>query len=114
MEAARTLRINYKTLAAALQSGKLTPRLCDALERLLMIRELAALEEEIHLRKLEIVLIGEHGLTLPPETYPWDSQGRKTQVEWCRRTLARLGKERFRAGIKRRIRRLFTLNRWRE
>ncbi len=45
MEAARTLRVNYKTLAAALQSGKLTPRLCDALERLLMIRELAALEE---------------------------------------------------------------------
>ena len=45
MEAARTLRINYKTLAAALQSGKLTPRLCDALERLLMIRELAALDE---------------------------------------------------------------------
>ena len=49
MEAARTLRVNYKTLAAALQSGKLTPRLCDALERLLMIRELAALEEEIQL-----------------------------------------------------------------
>ena len=45
METARTLRVNYKTLAAALQSGKLTPRLCDALERLLMIRELAALED---------------------------------------------------------------------
>ena len=252
MEAARTLRINYKTLAAALQSGKLTPRLCDALERLLMIRELAALEEvresvnglskqvkeverleldlqgvvkelrqeigdeicsvtkkqaleferlstrlsrlevprdpgpgpaptlqgtgmtwprgsqqsqsfrdtaptlvnleqqasdeavfghawpsvkewrelrashpfkgkgvewleeEIHLRKLEIVLIGEHELTLPPETYPWDSLGRKTQVEWRRRTLVRLEKERFRAGIKRRLRRLLTLKRWRE
>ena len=249
MEAARTLRVNYKTLAAALHSGKLTPRLCDALERLLMIRELAALEEvgesvrglsrqvkeverleldlqgvlkelrqeigdeigsvtkkqaleferlstrlsrleapresspasvlkgtdrtwprgpqrnesfrdtdptlvtieqqagdeavfgdawpsvkewrrlrdrhpfkgsgvdwlerEIKLRELEIVLIEEHELTLPPETYPWDSLGRKTQVEWRIRTLARLGKERFRAGIKRRIRRILTLNRWR-
>ena len=249
MEAARTLRVNYKTLAAALHSGKLTARLCDALERLLMIRELAALEEvgesvrglsqqvkevarleldlqsvvkelrreigdeigsvtkkqaleferlstrlsrleaprdpspapvlkgtdrtwprgsqrnesfretaptlvtieqqagdeavfgdawpsvkewrelranhpfkgngvdwlerEIKLRELEIVLIEEHELTLPPETYPWDSLGRKTQVEWRIRTLARLGKERFRAGIKRRIRRILTLNRWR-
>ena len=45
MEAAKVLRVNYKALAAALQSGNLTPRLCDALERLLMIRELAALEE---------------------------------------------------------------------
>ncbi len=45
MEDAKTLRVNYKTLAAALHSGKLTPRLCDALERLLMIRELVALEE---------------------------------------------------------------------
>ena len=72
------------------------------------------LEEEIQLRELEIVLIGEHELTLPPETYPWDSLGRKTQVEWSSRTLARLGKERFRVGIKRRLRRLFTLNRWRE
>ena len=250
MEAARTLRVNYKTLAAALHSGKLTPRLCDALERLLMIRELAALEEvresvrglakqvkeverleldlqgvvnelrqeigdeigsvtkkqaleferlstrlsrlevprdprpaptlkgtdrtwprgsqrsesfrdtdstlvtieqqagdeavfgdawpsvrewrrlrashpfkgssvdwlerEIKLRELEIVLIEEHELTLPPETYPWDSLGRKTQVEWRVRTLVRLSKERFRAGIRRWILRKLTLNRWRK
>ena len=248
MEAARTLRVNHKTLAAALDSGRLTPRLCDALDRLLLIRELTALEEvresvnglakqvkeverleldlqgvvnelrqeigdeivsvskkqsleferlstrlsrlevpsetrtapvlkgtdmtwprgsqsretfretdpslvtmekqagdegvfgdawplvkewrelrsshpftgggvdwlekETKLRELEIVLIGEHGLTLPPETYPWDSLGRKTQVEWRTRTLKRLRKERFRAGVKRRILRLLTLNRW--
>ena len=250
MDAARTLRVNYKTLAAALASGKLTPRLCGALERLLMIRELAALEEvresvrglakqvkeverlvldlqgvvkelrqeigdeigsvtkkqaleferlstrlsrlevpresrppsvlkgtdrtwprgsqrsesfrdtdstlvtleqqagdqavfgdawpsvkewrrlranhpfkgsgvdrlerEIRLRELEIVLIGEHELTIPPETYPWDSLGRKTQVEWRVRTLVRLSKERFRAGIRRWIPQALTLNRWRE
>ena len=45
MEVTRTLRVNYKTLTAALHSGKLTPMLCGALERLLMIWELAALEE---------------------------------------------------------------------
>ena len=250
MDAAKILRVNYKSLAAALHSGKLTPRLCDALERLLMIRELAALEEvresvrglakqvkeverleldlqgvvkelrqeigdeigsvtkkqaleferlstrlsrleaprdprpaptlkgtdrtwprgsqrsesfrdtdstlvtieqqagdeavfgdawpsvrewrrlrashpfkgssvdwlerEIKLRELEIVLIEEHELTLPPETYPWDSLGRKTQVEWRVRTLVRLSKERFRAGIRRWILRKLTLNRWRK
>ena len=40
MEAAVVLRVNYKTLEAAIDSGKLTPGLCDALERLLLIREL--------------------------------------------------------------------------
>ncbi len=45
METAKVLGVNYKTLAAALASGKLTPRLCDALERLLMVRKFAALEE---------------------------------------------------------------------
>ena len=70
------------------------------------------LERETRLRELEIVLIGEHELTLPPETYPWDSLRRKTQVEWRTRTLRRLRKERFRAGVKRRILRLLTLNRW--
>ena len=70
------------------------------------------LEKEIQLRALEIALIDEHELTLPPETYPWDGLGRKTQVEWRIRTLARLRKERFRAGIKRRILRWLTLKRW--
>ncbi len=72
------------------------------------------LEREIRLRELEIVLIEEYQLTLPPETYPWDSLGRKTQVEWRVWTLARLRKERFRAGIERWIRRILTLNRWKK
>ena len=45
MEVAKTLRVNYKVLAAELHSGRLTPRLCDALDRLPLIRELTALEE---------------------------------------------------------------------
>ena len=45
MEAARTLRVNHKAVATALNSGRLTPRLCDAPDRLLLIRELTALEE---------------------------------------------------------------------
>ena len=45
MEAAKILGVNYKTLAAALASGQLSPRLCDALERMLIIRKLATVEE---------------------------------------------------------------------
>ena len=42
MEAAEALGINYKTLARAIDSGNLTPRLCDALERFLSSGEGAA------------------------------------------------------------------------
>ncbi len=71
------------------------------------------LEKEIELRKLEIVLIEEHGLTLPPDTFPWDSLGRKTQVRWRRRTLRRLKKELFRARLRWWLRRALTFNLWR-
>ena len=44
MEAAQMLGVNYKTLAATLSSGQLSPKLCDALERQLIVRKFAALE----------------------------------------------------------------------
>ena len=249
MDAAKILGVNYKTLAAALASGQLTPRLCDALERQLMIRKFAALEEvresvrvlvervddlgrlaaeiqggvgelrqgiddefgsmkkqqaqgfdklsiqldgmaasqggmaapvltgtdmtwprgtqprqvfrrthpsvvvmepqegdeavygdawtpvqewrelrlsqpyegsgvdwlerEIRLRQLEVVLIGEHELTIPPDTDPWDGLGRKTQVDWRNKTLERLRKEFFWARVRRLLRRILTANLWR-
>ena len=47
VETAKALGVNYKTLTAAPASSHLTPRLYDALERLLMIRKFAALEEVI-------------------------------------------------------------------
>ncbi len=72
------------------------------------------LESEIRLRRLEVLLIGEHGLTIPPDTDPWDGLDRKTQVDWRSQTLARLRKELFWARIRRRIRRLLTANRWRD
>ena len=246
MEAAVVLRVNYKTLAAAIDSGKLTPRLCDALERLLLIRELAALEEvrglvgelegrlkavedmaqtasgkveemvgcqlgrptvepepeapneerhvrmeqprreegatnapvgdqprprsspprhlfrstspsvvtmepqpgdeevygsawslvekwrrlrqshpaqgrglhwlvnEERLRALEIALIGQHELTMPPDTDPWDSLGRRTQVRWRTRTQERVRRERVRDQVRRWFRRVLTLELWRK
>ena len=68
---------------------------------------------EIHLRELEVALIDEHEMTLPPETYPWDGLGRRTQVDWRLKTLARLRKELLKARIRRWVRRILTLGIWR-
>ncbi len=77
MEAARTLRVNYKTLAAALQSGKLTLRLCDALEHLLMIRELVALEEVRESVKALVERLNELERVTIDRTWPRRSQPRQ-------------------------------------
>ena len=45
LEAAQLLGVNYKTLAAAVDSGTLTPRLSDALEKVLLSREIEAFEK---------------------------------------------------------------------
>ena len=45
LEAAQLLGVNYKTLAAAVDSGTLTPRLSDALEKVLLSREIEAVEK---------------------------------------------------------------------
>lgn len=74
---------------------------------------IAWLEEELYLRKLEVVLIDDHEMTLPPETYPWDSLGRRDQVDWRLKTLARLRKDLLKARIRRWARRILTLGIWR-
>ena len=75
-------------------------------------RDLPWLEDEERLRELEIALIGEHELTLPPDTDPWDSLSRRTQVRWRTQTLQRVRRERVLAQWRRWIRRLLTLGRW--
>ena len=61
---------------------------------------LSWLVDEERLRELEIELIGEHELTLAPDTDPWDSFGRRTQVRWRTQTLDRVRRERARAQIR--------------
>ena len=73
----------------------------------------AWLEDEERLRELEIELIGERGLTVPPDTDPWDSLSRRTQVRWRTKTLERVRRERVLAQIGWWIRRIPTLGRWR-
>lgn len=70
------------------------------------------LAAEEKLRELEIALIGEHGLTVPPDTDPWDSLSRRTQVRWRTQTLERVRRERVLAQIRRRFLRILTLGRW--
>ncbi len=54
MEAAELLGVNYKTLARAIESGRLTPRLSDALERLVLEGEgSAAARQDQRIEALE-------------------------------------------------------------
>ena len=73
---------------------------------------MAWLAYEERLRELEIVLIGEHGLTMLPDTDPWDSLSRRTQVRWRTQTLERVRRERVLAQIRRWFRRILTLGVW--
>ena len=59
--------------------------------------------------ELEIAMLGDFGLTLPPETEPMDASRREDHVRWRREALAGAGRELARA---KRIR-LLTLGLWR-
>ena len=77
-------------------------------------RGVSWLTDEERLRELEIALVGEHGLTMPPDTDPWDSLSRRTQVRWRTQTLERVHRERVLAEWRWRIRRILTLGMWRQ
>ena len=48
---------------------------------------LAWLETEERVRELEVAMLEEHGLTLPPETMPLTGLWRSAQLNWRRKTL---------------------------
>ncbi len=74
-------------------------------------RGLAWLEVELRVRELEVAMLEEHGLTLPPETMPLTGLWRSSQLNWRRETL----REVRRAVAWRRLaRRILTLNVWRQ
>lgn len=63
---------------------------------------------------LEIALIEEYKLTLPPDTYPLHPSQREGYLRWRRRVLADLQTERVRRELLRWVRRVLTLGlRWR-
>ena len=62
--------------------------------------------------ELEIALIGEHELTLPPNTEPLHPSERERYLGWRRRELADLRSERRRRVALRWLRRVLTLGLW--
>ena len=62
--------------------------------------------------ELEVDLIAEHGLALPPETEPLHPSRRDDQLRWRRVTLRRVHGERVQAERLRLLRRVLTLGLW--
>ena len=75
-------------------------------------RRLDKVETAMRMRELEIVIVGDHELTLPPAVYPWTRSDRRDEVwrrgEW----LEDLRVERNRALVLRWVRRALTLGLW--
>lgn len=63
----------------------------------------------VRMCELELVLIGEHGLTLPPDSYPWDRFQRRDALRRRELWLGYARAERRRAQWWYRLRRLLTL-----
>ena len=76
-------------------------------------RGLDWLRVEERLLSVELALLEDHGLTLPPETYPLKGLDRSAQVNWRRKALEDTQKARKRRELLRRAGRVFTLSRWR-
>lgn len=71
------------------------------------------LDAAVRMRELEVTLIGDHELTLPPAVYPWDRADRRDEVWRRREWLVDLRVDRRRAVVRRWLRRLLTLGMWR-
>ncbi len=75
-------------------------------------RSLSWLVTEERLLTLELAMLEEHGLTLPPETQPLRGFGRKGQTGWRRKALADTRKALGRRKLLRWARRVCTLGLW--
>lgn len=62
--------------------------------------------------ELEVAMIGEHRLTLPPDTYPLDDARRAGHVHWRRDALAEARRELGRAKRERLLKRTLTFGLW--
>ncbi|MXZ47564.1 MAG: hypothetical protein F4Z08_11400 [Chloroflexi bacterium] len=67
----------------------------------------------VRMLELELVLVGEHELTLPPSTYPWDESRRRDELRRVRFALVSARWELAQALLWRWVRLAFTLGRWR-
>ena len=77
-------------------------------------RGLDWLREEERLLAVELTLLEEHGLTLPPETYPLKGLDRGAQVNWRQKALEDTQRARKKQEMLHRVRRLFSPWLWRK
>ena len=63
--------------------------------------------------ELEVALLEEHGLTLPPETEPLRGLDRGAQLNWRLKALREFRKRRAWLELLRRLRRVLSLGLWR-
>ena len=64
--------------------------------------------------EMELALVGEHELTLPPASFPWDEFDRRDKVWELTQDLKRVRAERNRALLRRWLRRVLTFGLWRK
>ena len=76
-------------------------------------RGLEWLLEKERLLEVELALLEEHGLTLPPETYPLRGLDRGAQVNWRHKALVDTQRARAKREILLWLRRVLSLGRWR-
>ena len=76
-------------------------------------RGLAWVSARQRILELEVAMLDEHGLTLPPETAPLRGLDRNEQLSWRQRELAGFRRRRARLELLRRARRVLTLGLWR-
>ena len=72
------------------------------------------LRRQERLLTVELALLEEHGLTLPPETYPLKGLDRGAQVNWRHKALFDTQRARGKREILHRARRVLTFGLWRE
>ena len=77
-------------------------------------RGLEWLRQQQRLLEMELALLEEHGLTLPPETYPLRGLDRGAQVNWRQKALVDTQRERAKREILLWLRRLLSLGMWRK
>ena len=64
--------------------------------------------------EMELALVGEHELTLPPASFPWDEFDRRDKVWERTQDLKRVRAERNRVLLRRWLRRVLTFGLWRK
>ena len=75
---------------------------------------LSRLVTEERFLSLEMALLEEHGMTLPPETYPLRGLERVSQLNWRKAALYDTRRAREKRELLRRVRRVLTLGLWRK